>query len=168
MHEPSAGRRFFAYGSLAAVEVMQALLGRCPPASPAVLEGFARYRLRNQAYPGIVPEPGGSTDGVLYQGLDAASLLALDRFEGALYRREHVEVQSQSSGRIEAHVYVVAPEYRHVLSSEPWSLEIFRTRHLARQLREWGLGELPSRPERGEGSPSNAHADNHSEHEVET
>lgn len=135
MDESPTASRIFAYGTLAAGAVMQALLGRLPPAAPARLEGYARYRLRGRVYPGIVAEPGAHTEGVVYEGLDSASLALLDRFEGSLYRRESLRVRSAAGIRLAAETYVVADSQRHALSGEPWSLERFVESDLAEYLR---------------------------------
>jgi gamma-glutamylcyclotransferase (GGCT)/AIG2-like uncharacterized protein YtfP len=135
MDESPTTSRIFAYGTLAAEAVMRVLLGRVPPAAPARLEGYARYRVRGRVYPGIVAEPGAHTDGVVYEGLDAAGLALLDRFEGSLYRRESLRVRSASGVGLVAETYVVADSQRHALSAEPWSLERFVESHLADYVR---------------------------------
>jgi gamma-glutamylcyclotransferase (GGCT)/AIG2-like uncharacterized protein YtfP len=135
MDESPTASRIFAYGTLVAEDVVRALLGRVPPAAPARLEGYARYALRGRVYPGIVPQAGAHTDGVVYEGLDAVSLARLDRFEGSLYRRESLRVLGASGLRVEAETYVVADSQRHALSREPWSLECFVERHLADYVR---------------------------------
>jgi gamma-glutamylcyclotransferase (GGCT)/AIG2-like uncharacterized protein YtfP len=125
---------FFAYGTLALPEVMQALTGRRFASGAAVLPGFARYRVRGRVYPGVVAEPGGETAGRLYAGLDAATLALLDRFEGELYERRGLPVRTGAGGSARAEVYVVRETLLGALSREPWSLEDFAARELARYL----------------------------------
>ena len=110
----------FCYGSLEFAEVMRAVTGREFTSEPAALDGFARYRVRDASYPGLVPESGARTEGTLFRGLDAAALAALDRFEGALYARHTLEVRLCDAGREAAQVYVVRPARRDALLREPW------------------------------------------------
>jgi gamma-glutamylcyclotransferase (GGCT)/AIG2-like uncharacterized protein YtfP len=121
----------FCYGSLEFAEVMREVTGRSFAAEPATLEGFARYRVRDADYPGLVPEPGAQTSGTLYRALDAASLAALDRFEGALYERRTLDVRTGDGGRAAAQVYVVREAHRHTLSREPWDKQTFARESLS-------------------------------------
>ena len=45
----------FVYGTLMAEEVVSLLLKRVPPAKPARLVGFSRYKVKGQVFPAIVP-----------------------------------------------------------------------------------------------------------------
>ncbi|MEX2206755.1 MAG: gamma-glutamylcyclotransferase family protein [Myxococcota bacterium] len=121
----------FCYGSLEFDEVMREVTGRSFAAEPATLEGFARYRVREADYPGLLPEPGAHTDGTLYRALDAASLAELDRFEGALYERRMLDVRTPDGGRASAQVYVVREAHRHTLSREPWDKQAFARESLS-------------------------------------
>ena len=133
MDDTEAPRRIFTYGTLAAAEVMEALVGHRPASRPAVLDGYARYTVRGRVYPGIVAEPDARTEGVLYEGLDTGSVALLDRFEGSLYERIRTQVRCDGAGDLAAEAYVVPEARRHLLAPEPWDLERFVERHL----REW-------------------------------
>ena len=116
----------FCYGSLEFADVMRAVTGRSFAGEPALLEGYARYRVRDADYPGLVPEPGASTEGTLFGALDAKALTALDRFEGALYERRTLDVcRLRASDTAAAQVYVVREAHRHTLSREPWDKAAF-------------------------------------------
>jgi gamma-glutamylcyclotransferase (GGCT)/AIG2-like uncharacterized protein YtfP len=129
--EPGVGsRRIFAYGTLAFAPVMEALLGRRLPAQSAVLPGYARYQVRGERYPGIVAEAGTATPGVLWEGLDAAAVALLDRFEGSLYERRAVRVRAGAAAELAAEAYVVAEARAGALSREPWDERDFAARHL--------------------------------------
>jgi gamma-glutamylcyclotransferase (GGCT)/AIG2-like uncharacterized protein YtfP len=122
----------FCYGSLEFAEVMRAVTARSFAGEPAALDGFARYRVRDADYPGLVPEPGARTEGTLYRELDPDSLAALDRFEGALYARHTLDVERLRDGsRAAAQVYVVRDAERHTLSREPWDKAAFARDGLA-------------------------------------
>lgn len=116
--------RLFAYGTLMVPAVIETVIGRRPGGAAAVLAGFARYRILGEDFPGLVPCEGAMTDGVVYDGLDRRELALVDRFEGAWYERMPVKV-SRAGVRVDAYVYVVRPEYRDILSTEPWDVERF-------------------------------------------
>ena len=121
--------RVFAYGTLEFAELVEAVAGRRFPSEPALLEGFARSMVRGAEYPGIAPAPGARTPGILYSGVDAAALAALDRFEGELYERREVVVRT-ASGETAALAWVLREESRHLLTGEPWDRERFAAHHL--------------------------------------
>jgi gamma-glutamylcyclotransferase (GGCT)/AIG2-like uncharacterized protein YtfP len=124
----------FTYGSLQFPSVIGAVVGRVPARVPAVLEGFARFRVRGASYPGIVARAGARTAGTLWRGLDLDALAALDRFEGALYERRRLPVRTRAGATVVAHVYVVRDARRDVLGPEPWDEARFEREHLARFL----------------------------------
>lgn len=121
--------RLFAYGTLMIPEVFERVTGRRAPASPATLFGFVRRRVRGACYPGLRPEPGGRVEGTLYEALDAPSLDVLDRFEGTLYERRTLRVETGRGPR-RAFVYTVPPRRRSVLEALGWDPDEFRRLHL--------------------------------------
>ena len=123
--------RVFAYGTLGFPEIVHALTGRRFSSRPAVLEGFARYRVRGRSYPGIVSVPGARTAGVLFDGVDLCSLALLDRFEEDLFERREVRVCAGAGSPLAALTYVVAAGRRQCLGREPWDRERFAARHVA-------------------------------------
>lgn len=125
----------FAYGTLEIPEVVRAVTGSFYTGRPAWLPGFARALLRGHTYPGIVPAPGERVAGVVYAGVDRATLRQLDAFEGAQYERRLLEVWLDSDVRIGAHTYVVRPEHAALLSAEPWDRARFVADHLDAFLR---------------------------------
>ena len=52
-------------------------------------------------------------------------LLKLDEYEGELYRRQRVEVES--NGAQMCWVYVIAPWAHQRVSDTPWTIEWYRT-----------------------------------------
>jgi len=124
--------RLFAYGTLMVPLVAEAVLGRIPDSVPATLDGYVRFRVWGEAFPGIVPCEGHSTTGVLYAGLRPEELPLLDRFEGAWYARERVVVGTVDARRVSAYTYAIRPEYRAILTHESWDAVGF-VREKARQ-----------------------------------
>jgi gamma-glutamylcyclotransferase (GGCT)/AIG2-like uncharacterized protein YtfP len=130
--------RLFAYGTLMEPAVLSAVTGQQFPSRPAVLHEYARYRVRNAVYPGLLPEPVAVTRGVLYDEMDADTLARLDAFEGALYDRLSlsVDVDDTPGARtpVTAEVYVIRPTARRHLSPDRWDFAVFRRLHLATYL----------------------------------
>ncbi|MCC5847591.1 MAG: gamma-glutamylcyclotransferase [Verrucomicrobia bacterium] len=113
----------FAYGTLQFPDLMRRLLGRLPTSRPALLHGYARYAVRNEDFPGLVPEAGSLTDGLLFENLNANELARLDKYESEMYDRLRLKVHLAVGETCEANVYVVSPQYRHLLSDSPWDLK---------------------------------------------
>lgn len=124
----------FTYGTLQLPAVMQAVTGMSYPYVPASLDNFARYKLRNRIYPGIVPCPGSRVEGVVYCSVNHESLMKLDAFEDTLYQRSQVEINI-GSGNCSAEVYIVAEDFLDLLTSRDWDIEKFTELHLHRYLK---------------------------------
>lgn len=124
----------FAYGTLEIPAVMQAVTGRDFPSAEAVLEGFARYRLKGRAYPGIVANAGAQTRGRVYRSVDRLSLELLDRFEGKLFERRLISVRTLEGTALCAYTYAVRERHHALLSRESWDRDRFAARHLRRYL----------------------------------
>jgi gamma-glutamylcyclotransferase (GGCT)/AIG2-like uncharacterized protein YtfP len=122
--------RLFTYGTLMLAEVMEIVAGRPFPSRRAALPGYRRRLLRGRVYPGIVPAAGEAVEGVLWEGLDAAALARIDRFEGALYDRPELRVTPASGESCAAFVYVLRDAQRALLTESAWDEAEFRARHL--------------------------------------
>lgn len=125
----------FTYGTLQIPEVMRAVTGKNFAGQKARLENFSRHKLNGRSYPGIRPQSGAFTEGLLYTGVDAASLAQLDRFEDDFYRRQTLIVRSMDGVARAAEVYTVSEECLGLLLPESWDLEEFRKQSLAQFLR---------------------------------
>jgi gamma-glutamylcyclotransferase (GGCT)/AIG2-like uncharacterized protein YtfP len=124
----------FAYGTLMLAEVMEIVAGRPCTGLPAVLPGYRRRLLRGELYPGLLPAPGESVTGVLWEGLDAAALARLDRFEGPSYQRALRRVALAAGEPRDAFVYLLRPECHALASADAWDEAYFRARHLGAYL----------------------------------
>ncbi|MDT3438576.1 MULTISPECIES: gamma-glutamylcyclotransferase family protein [unclassified Pseudofrankia] len=89
-----AGLALFAYGTLMFGDIVEALLGRRPAFTAAVIAGWRAARLPGRVYPGLVPAAGRRASGLLLSGLCAAEWALLDDFEGDAYVLCPVETET--------------------------------------------------------------------------
>jgi gamma-glutamylcyclotransferase (GGCT)/AIG2-like uncharacterized protein YtfP len=116
----------FAYGTLMCADIMHAVSG-CPQlaASPGLLHGYSRLCVRGEHYPGLVPRPGASVEGVVYHDLPADAWARLDRFEGDMYVRASVGVELDGAKVRRMQTYLVRPGLVGRLEDRVWELENF-------------------------------------------
>ncbi|PLX43011.1 MAG: gamma-glutamylcyclotransferase [Deltaproteobacteria bacterium] len=127
----AANLPLFVYGTLIFPEVVRALLGALPEATPAVANGFSARTLSGRIYPGLLKEEGESAKGVLYQGLDSQMMEVLDRFEGEEYTLSIISVQCGEE-EVDALVYLLSAPFAHLINKERWDLMAFKRDHLSR------------------------------------
>lgn len=121
----------FVYGTLQIREIMRAVTGRCFEMKRAVLPGYARFTVRGQSYPGIVAARDSQVEGMVCLDVEPGSLELLDLFEGDLYERLALRVNTADGQKLSAQVYVVPDDRRDFLSSEPWDPALFKKKYLA-------------------------------------
>jgi gamma-glutamylcyclotransferase (GGCT)/AIG2-like uncharacterized protein YtfP len=113
---------------------MAAVAGGAYEHVEARLAGHRAYRVLGEDFPALVPVPRAVSPGTLWWGLEEAALRRLDRFEGELYARKRVRVET-GYGRCLAWAYLLRPIYRGRLSAQPWDYERFREAAMRRYLR---------------------------------
>ncbi|MDA0333582.1 MAG: gamma-glutamylcyclotransferase [bacterium] len=124
-----AASHVFTYGTLTIPRVMAVVTGHTFVAEPALLQGWARYALRGETYPGLVCEATAACDGVLWRQVDADSLRRLDEFEGDWYRRQMVTVLADGVP-VAAQTYVLVEAQHHRVSHRRWLRDRFERRFL--------------------------------------
>jgi gamma-glutamylcyclotransferase (GGCT)/AIG2-like uncharacterized protein YtfP len=122
--------RLFCYGTLQFAGIMYQVSGCRLAGVPATLEHYACFTVRGELFPGVVPEQGAQTPGVIYTGLGNAALRRLDAFESDCYVRERVCVSDASGQPLQAWAYVVRPDARAQLSNRPWERDVFERVHM--------------------------------------
>jgi len=120
----------FTYGTLMLPSVMTAVTAREFRFNPAILKGYARFTVKGESYPGIIPATDAVTKGIIYFYVDERSFERLDQFEGSLYQRTPVRVETEEREIRDAETYVIKPEYRGCLSSKKWNVTEFSQKHL--------------------------------------
>ena len=109
---------------------MQAVTGRCYVPEPASLDGYARFAIRKQVFPGIVARQGEQVAGLVYRNIDTADFLRLDDFESDIYFRELVTVILEDQSHTSAFTYIVSSDFHHLLDNSDWDPEYFQHTHL--------------------------------------
>lgn len=129
--------RLFAYGTLMVPEVFRAVCGASRSAGPAVLAGYARFLVRGEVFPAIVPKAGANTPGVVYERVTRAMWIRLDAFETDFYRRVTVTVTT-AAGEIDADTYVAGPAGRRLLTTQAFDPEHFAAEQARAYLTRYG------------------------------
>ncbi|KAK9280579.1 hypothetical protein L1049_014273 [Liquidambar formosana] len=120
----------FVYGSLLADEVVQILLKRVPPSSPANLHGFHRFSIKGRVYPAILPVESKKVTGKVLLGITAPELDILDTFEDVEYERSTVEVSlMESCEKLQAQTYVWGDKNDPTLYGD-WDFEEWKGIHM--------------------------------------
>lgn len=104
----------FVYGELCRAEVLLDVLGRIPPAVPALLLDHRRRRNPDTGYYEAYPSVDGYVAGLLLQEITDGELTRLDDFEhvdDGLYRRAAgcVRIMGEGHRELDAWVYREAP-----------------------------------------------------------
>ena len=116
---------FFAYGTLMCEDIMLAVTGSRFKHIPGYLRDYRRRAVKNEVYPGLIPEQGGSVEGIVYFDLTDAVFAVLDRFEDEMYQRQIVQITLEDRTSIAAQTYVVKPEFGSRLDPREWDFEKF-------------------------------------------
>lgn len=125
----------FTYGTLVFPEVWQRIAVSEAAAERATLSGYAIYRVKDAVFPGVVrAEETDQVAGVLYRDLDDDTLFELDAYESDFYRRETIQVVTESGKTVECQGYVVPDSRRDMLTDEPWDAKWFAEHKLEKYL----------------------------------
>lgn len=120
----------FAYGTLLFDDIMMQVNGRTFRSGHALLQGYARYRIKGVCYPGIIPCAGAAVEGRLYFDVDDESFAKLDEFEDRIYEKITVRTQSDSGRMYDAYTYRIKDGSADFLSCEPWDPLEFQREHI--------------------------------------
>lgn len=115
----------FAYGTLMCGEIMEKVAGLSPPSLKAILRDYKRISVRGEHYPVIVPREGEEVSGVLYVELSEKAYARLDAFEGRMYERRRVIVETERGEMLEAESYVGRSQFLVLFEDKPWEFESF-------------------------------------------
>jgi gamma-glutamylcyclotransferase (GGCT)/AIG2-like uncharacterized protein YtfP len=116
--------------------ILKSVTGKRFRSKNAILYGYGRYRVRDEMYPGIIPEEGSSVEGKVYFDIDDIFWSRLDRFEGEYYERRVVEVRIDKDKQVVAFTYVIREKYKNILSGEQWDIQRFEREEIGNFLRK--------------------------------
>jgi gamma-glutamylcyclotransferase (GGCT)/AIG2-like uncharacterized protein YtfP len=133
------GMNLFVYGSLLVPLVFERLTGVSRQGIPALLEGYARYPLSGEVYPGLMEESGAATIGLLVDDISPLVLDMLDQFEGADYERRSVEVLTLLGNVAMAETYILTPCGRSQIVPVFWDVDVFVSQKRWQRLEEWSF-----------------------------
>ena len=115
----------FTYGSLMFSEVWNKVVQDNYYSSSATLQGYRRFCIKNQSYPGLRQTDGqGKVNGIVYHDINNRDLKLLDAFEGGYYERVPVTVDLENSS-IKSHVYLIRDQYLYLATEKQWDPEDF-------------------------------------------
>jgi hypothetical protein len=119
--------RFFFYGTLLDRDVTALVLGRrLPPSAfvPAVLPGWARWRVQGGSYPISIPDQKGQVAGAVVRGLSARDVTRLAAYEGPGYLVSPLNVRI---GGVLTTVSVFEPIVSKLKpTNRPWELDVWQ------------------------------------------
>ena len=115
----------FAYGTLMCEEIMQEVSGCRLSPVPGILQGYCRRSVKNEHFPGLVPNAESRVDGVVYRDVPDSAWDRLDRFEGEMYARWLVQIELYDGAILPAATYVVKPQFLVRLEPSEWNFADF-------------------------------------------
>ena len=133
--------RWFFFGSLLDRDVMQIVLDRPMhdmAIQPAVLHGFARYRVEQETFPALSPCADGVVEGILVDGLNDEDARRICFFEGDEFALQTLTVRCTEGREHPALVFTATNLIE--LSAELWELEQWQRHHKSLYLtmsRDW-------------------------------
>jgi len=120
------GFNIFTYGTLMFPEIWDRVVGCKYYGIEATISGYQRKRIRNKAYPALVPgKPYDTVKGILYLDVSPEHLQVLDRFEGETYKRIEVRCKTAEGKVLPALAYLFREEYADLIEEDPWDPEWF-------------------------------------------
>jgi gamma-glutamylcyclotransferase (GGCT)/AIG2-like uncharacterized protein YtfP len=121
----------FTYGTLMFPKVWEYVVQGQYASQKARIAGFERFAVIDQDFPAVVPaENNRHVSGVLYLNVSPEDMFRLDEYESHIYHRKTVNLLEPVA--LQAEVYVLNPEFSHVVGSEPWDEQAF-----LKKLEQW-------------------------------
>lgn len=115
----------FAYGTLMCEDIMEEVSGCRLSHEPGTLKGYSRRAVRGECYPAVMADEKARVGGILYRDVPDAAWERLDRFEGEMYARRPVQIESNDGALLLAATYVVRSEFLDHLEEHEWDFADF-------------------------------------------
>jgi gamma-glutamylcyclotransferase (GGCT)/AIG2-like uncharacterized protein YtfP len=117
--------KLFVYGTLLSKGIWKSIVSGDYASDSAILNGYARKKVKRKNYPGLVERDGSKVEGMLYYDISEEDFRKLDAYEGEEYARTKVSVQLSSGKSIESFTYLFKKEYFGKLTKSEWALTGF-------------------------------------------
>ena len=92
---------------------------------PGILRGYSRRSVTGENFPAIIADREATVDGLIYRNIPSLVWDRLDRFEGKMYERHHVNVELNNQETLSAETYVIHPAYLNLLDQSDWDFDDF-------------------------------------------
>ena len=113
--------KLFVYGTLLSKGIWKSIVSGDYASDSAILNGYARKKVKRKNYPGLVERDGSKVEGMLYYDISEEDFRKLDAYEGEEYARTKVSVQLSSGKSIESFTYLFKKEYFGKLTKSEWA-----------------------------------------------
>jgi gamma-glutamylcyclotransferase (GGCT)/AIG2-like uncharacterized protein YtfP len=117
--------KLFVYGTLLSKGIWKSIVSGDYASDSAILNGYARKKVKRKNYPGLVERDGSKVEGMLYYDISEEDFRKLDAYEGEEYARTKVSVHLSSGKSIESFTYLFKKEYFGKLTKSEWALTGF-------------------------------------------
>jgi gamma-glutamylcyclotransferase (GGCT)/AIG2-like uncharacterized protein YtfP len=116
-------QNIFVYGTLQSPEIIKKLTGKSFKSTPAVLQGYKRYWVKESVYPAVIQQIDEQTTGLVLENVDDLSVDIISFYEGDEYEKKKVTVNSNGLYKdVLTFVWVNGNEF---LENKDWNLDNF-------------------------------------------
>lgn len=115
----------FTYGTLMCDDIMFSVTGNHYSSIDGVLQGYQKYKVRDEVYPAMLAKKKEAAEGVIYKNLLDDDWNKLDIFEGHRFDRMVVQIDTKDGSIIQAHTYILKSKFANILLDRKWSFTEF-------------------------------------------
>jgi gamma-glutamylcyclotransferase (GGCT)/AIG2-like uncharacterized protein YtfP len=127
-------QNIFVYGTLQSPEIIKKLTGKSFKNTPAVLEGYKRYWVKESDYPAVIQQIDEQTTGLVLENVDDLSFDIISLYEGDEYGKKKVTVNLNGISKdVWTFVWVNGNEF---LENKDWDFLNFEKTSLEYYLNE--------------------------------
>lgn len=121
-------RNIFVYGTLQSPEIVKKLTGKSFKTSPAVLQGYNRYCVKECDYPAVIQKDNAETAGLVLENVDDFSLDIISFYEGDEYEKKILPIMV--NGLMKKTIAFIWNAEITNLKNEEWNFKEFENQRL--------------------------------------
>ena len=121
-------RNIFVYGTLQSPEIVKKLTGKSFKTSPAVLQGYNRYCVKECDYPAVIQKDNAETAGLVLENVDDFSLDIISFYEGDEYEKKILPIMV--NGLMKNTIAFIWNAEITNLKNEEWNFKEFENQRL--------------------------------------